>query len=322
MASLSLRLKKIFILFCWTLVLFSALVCPVRAAFDIVVLQSSLLTPYENARLAFLRAIARIGSLEGRKGTMFAEISEFVLSEEKDVNRLRDKLAVRNPDLFLAIGTRGLAEAQKYGAVPIVFLMVPNAEALIADHLNIAGVSMSVSPEQQLKGLVSVMPQVKRVGMLYDPANSAELAARAVKVAQAMDLSLIIRPTSSAKQVHQQLHDISKSIDIFWMVPDPTVVTAQTVESMFLLSLEHGIPILTFSDKYLRKGAMVSVSYDIQAMGAKAGEMAEQILTKVSRAADLSVRSADDYQVRVNHNVAARLGVTIKTNAAETQVGE
>jgi len=56
------------------------------------------------------------------------------------------------------------------------------------------------------------------------------------------------------------------------------VITPETIEIMLLFSFENHIPVLTFSEKYVELGALMSIGIDAFDMGCQAGEMANQIL--------------------------------------------
>jgi putative ABC transport system substrate-binding protein len=88
------------------------------------------------------------------------------------------------------------------------------------------------------------------------------------------------------------------------------VVTPETVEILLLFSLENQIPVITFSEKYVELGALMSIGIDAFDIGVQAGEMAQEILAgrnvKVIPHAD--ARSA---VVAINIKIAKKLGINI-----------
>jgi len=109
--------------------------------------------------------------------------------------------------------------------------------------------------------------------------------------------------------------DMKKKIDVFWMVPDVTVITSDTVEFLILFSMENNIPLLTFSEKYLELGAFMSTTIDPFDMGVQAGEMANKILRGKNGENIQQVR-ARTMIVSTNLMVAGKLG--IHSNLAST----
>ncbi|MFZ2948374.1 MAG: ABC transporter substrate binding protein, partial [Desulfuromonadaceae bacterium] len=80
--------------------------------------------------------------------------------------------------------------------------------------------------------------------------------------------------------------------DLFWMLPDITVITPETAEAILLFSLENNIPILTFSEKYLERGAMLSIGIDPFDIGRQAGEMAQTLFSSGESARHVEARKA------------------------------
>ena len=62
-------------------------------------------------------------------------------------------------------------------------------------------------------------------------------------------------------------------IDIFWMLPDAEVITPETVDSILLFSFQNNVPVFSFSSKYVKMGALASLSVDPFALGAQTGEL-------------------------------------------------
>ena len=91
-------------------------------------------------------------------------------------------------------------------------------------------------------------------------------------------IHLIPEAISRPGEIKNKLDAIKPRIDAFWMLPDVTLMTPETIEILLLFSLENKIPIITFSEKYVRMGALLSISSDPYDMGKQAGEMANRII--------------------------------------------
>ncbi len=78
-----------------------------------------------------------------------------------------------------------------------------------------------------------------------------------------------------------------------------------------MFSIENKIPILTFSDKYLKLGALISISADLCDMGLQAGEMAQRILNGTP-VQSIPRAEARNPLISVNPKVAAKLGIQLE----------
>ena len=105
-------------------------------------------------------------------------------------------------------------------------------------------------------------------------------------------------------------------IDVFWMFPDLTIVTPETVEYIMLFSLENKVPIITFSEKYVALGALLSIGIDSHDIGVQAGEMAKQLLLdkQITKITLIKARKA---KITINLNVAKQLGIKLDRNLIE-----
>ncbi|MGH7410873.1 MAG: ABC transporter substrate-binding protein, partial [Candidatus Methylomirabilis sp.] len=115
-------------------------------------------------------------ALEGFKSVAGQSIvSEYDM--EGDLQRGKGFLArLRSgpkPDLIFAIGIWALqVVVEEVRNIPVVFAMVLNPSTVIGQEArNITGASMNVPIEQQIALLKRVSPQVRRIGVIYDPAK-------------------------------------------------------------------------------------------------------------------------------------------------------
>jgi putative ABC transport system substrate-binding protein len=220
-------------------------------------------------------------------------------------------LRISNAKLILAVGTNALTAVKNIRTIPVVYIMALHPENIVNGATNITGVDLVIPPDKQMNALLKIIPSVQSVGLLYDPSQTGLLQQKAASAAEGLNLQLRSAPVHSANQVPDLLKNLRNQIDIFWMVPDLTVVTSKTVEFLLLFSIENRIPILTFSDKYLKLGALVSISADPYDMGLQAGEMAQRILngTPVQSIPRAEARKP---LISVNPKVAAKLGIQLE----------
>lgn len=267
-----------------------------EAEHEVVVVQSFTIKPYNEA-------------LKGFKSVCDCQIKQFVLSEMQGLDVVRVVRDAR-PDVILAIGMDALAKVKRIKNIPIVYLMVPNPQTIISDEENITGVSMNIPTEKHLATLRDVLPKIKRVGILYNPGRTGDFVTKARLAASSMGIELLAKEVNSSKDVPALVNTMKGKINAFWMLPDTTVVTPETTEFLLLFSLENKIPILTFSDKYVEMGALMSLEVDAFDSGKQAGEMAQKILsgTSIKKVSETDPRKAF---LSINLKIAKKLEITI-----------
>nr|HID59968.1 ABC transporter substrate-binding protein [Desulfobacterales bacterium] len=262
----------------------------------VVVVQSIRVKPYEEA-------------FQGFETSCHNEIIRLIMSELKGED-VEEKIRALSPALVVAIGRDALLKVTKIKDVPILYCLVLHPPSLLSGKENIAGVSMSILPERQLITFKEALPKLETVGLLYDPKRTGYFVKKARDAARKVDIQLIAEEVYTPRDVPSLIKGMKGRIDAFWMLPDITVATPQTVEFLLLFSLETSIPILTFSKKYVELGALMSIGIDAFDVGVQAGELAERLLsgTGVLNFQEVEARKA---VITLNPKVAKKLGIRL-----------
>jgi putative tryptophan/tyrosine transport system substrate-binding protein len=266
------------------------------AAGDILVVQSLQVKPYNEALRGFSSVCA------GKT----VKLNSSELKEADVVGKVRKV----NPDLILAIGMDALAKVKGIRGVPIVYLMVLNPQSTLQDNGNITGVSMNIQPEKQLATLRQILPSARKLGLLFDPDKLGAFVKKAQSVAATMGIELLAKRVQSSRDAAAALDAMKGKIDVFWMLPDTTIVNSGTIDLLLLSAIENRIPVLTFAEKYAEKGALLSLEVDAAEAGRQAGEMANKIMagTEVQKIGKEDARGSI---LTVNLIVAKKLGILI-----------
>jgi putative tryptophan/tyrosine transport system substrate-binding protein len=309
-------MKKFFLLILVVLALAElALAEPALAASEIVVLQSSRLLPYEQARQGLERVLTERPLSRGVKSIHSGDLSQFIVSEEPDPRRLKLKIENEKPRLLVAIGSNALAVARDFTAIPVVYLLVPSPEPLLGRHRSLTGVRMAMPPDKQLKEFMKVLPSVRRIGLIYDPLASGGMPAEIRKAASGLGLELVAKKATSAKEVPVLLEGLRGNVDGFWLLPDLTVLTPRIIEEIMLFSIRNNIPVLSFSERFLEAGAALAITYEAADMGETAGELSREIL-QGANAGQLPLSLPKNISISINHKVLGKMGIAYKSNAS------
>jgi len=248
-------------------------------------------------------------AVEGFEQTFGAPVQRIFLNGRNEKEILQSVRKLR-PDLVLAVGRDALALVRQIKTVPVVYCMVLNPQALLVGKRNFRGVSMNLRPEKQMEELLKVLPNVRNINLLYDPEKSGAFVQRLRQAAARMDVKLAAGVVHRSPDVPRLLNEMKGRTGVFWMLPDTTVITPETLEYLFLFSLEARMPVLAFSDRYLELGAMLSIRIDPYDIGCQAGELARRILYGHGVVNDVPL-DARKAVVAINEKVAGKLGVTI-----------
>ncbi len=276
--------------------------------YEIAVVKSGNETPMAQVVRAFAEKLVHLLPARGGKTVEPYRFQEIDLSENPIKSAVEQQILEARPDLILTVGRSALLAVRDISEIPIVFLLVVAPEIIIKDHDNITGVNLDIPAGLQFDELSRLLPDARRIGVIYNTAHSA------LDIQQARrdrpDLQFVALNAQSTREVPALLDELSGRVDLIWLQPDVTVTTPQILESYFNFSFQNKIPVLAFSEKYLKNGAAIVVTFDLDAMGEQAAVMAARILlgTPVS-----GVPPADITRVKtiVNPTVAKKLQLDI-----------
>jgi putative ABC transport system substrate-binding protein len=268
----------------------------VTAGERIISIQSSNITPYQDA-------------IRGFQSTCTEEIQRFVISEMKDKDILKE-IRKNNPSIILSIGMDSLEKIKDIDDIPIIYLMVPNPNSITKKNMNLTGVRMNIPQEEQVSNFLKAFPSVETIGLLYNTEKTGYLAQEAIEACKKAGVNLIAGEIRMSRDAPSEIKKMEGQIDAFWMLPDVTVFTPESIEYLFLFSMKNKVPILTFSEVYLESGALISIGVDSFDMGAQAGEMAREILSgrPVSEIHPVDARKE---VITINLKVSEKLGIPV-----------
>jgi len=293
--------KKIFLLYIIIVNLSLSLTLIPRsllAAEQILIVQSIMIPPYENVVAGF-ESVCCNGKIHR------------LTVHDKSMEQVAREVRTREPALVVAIGVNALKKLENIERIPIVYCMVlATPDNPLSNGGQVTGVSINLPQDYQLRMFAEALPDVKTIGLLYDAERSGELVEEASHAAADMHITLVKKTIESAKEVAPALETMNRRIDAFWMLPDLTVINEVTVEHMLSFSVGNRIPLLTFSDKYVEQGALMSVSIDTFDIGVQTGELAEEILAG-KNVSDIAPRNARKGTASVNLKVARKLNTTV-----------
>jgi putative ABC transport system substrate-binding protein len=219
----------------------------------------------------------------------------------------------QKPDLIYTIGMDAFLTAKKIKDKPIVYSMVSNPQSMLSNEDHITGVSMNIAAKDQLSEFLKIHPKAKKIGLIYDPGETLYLYRDVQAAAYLLGITLIARDVHSPTEVPSAIRELKNKIDAFYMLPDMTVISHESIKYLMTFSLENSIPIITFSDNYVKQGALMSLNIDAFDIGRQAGEMAKSILggKDVRYIQRATPRRAI---LSINLRVAQRLGIHISEN--------
>jgi putative ABC transport system substrate-binding protein len=276
---------------------------------SILILRSKDIAPYNNALYGFK---------EGMDKQLMAIYDDYNLDDFAGrLEPLIEEIEKRKPQLIFVIGTEAAIFAKEHiKDVPIIFSMVlnPIESGIVPSRQeaseNITGISLKISVEQQFQKLKEAIPNIQKVGMLYDAKNMVELKEEAEKAASKLGLELVAKPIYSKNDIDGALNDVVREADVLWAGVDTLIYNPQSAQHILLTTLRNKIPFMAFSSNYVNAGALMALECDYTDIGRQASELASKILggEKVN---EIPVHFPRTTRLIVNEKTAQLIGVKL-----------
>ena len=261
----------------------------------------------------FKEGLAEAGYTEGENLTIEYQNAQH---SQDNLKSMSERLVNANPDLLLGIATpAAVSLANETTDTPIVVTAVTDlVGAKLADSneepgRNITGTSDMVPIEQQINLLLSIVPDAKTIGIMYNAgeANSkiqADLAEEALKAA-GVDVKVLTANTTN--DVQQVTTSLAKDVDGIYIPTDNTFASAAAIVGE--VAKETKTPIVAGSVEQVDDGALATYGIDYKSLGIQTGKLAAKILDGDAEPATTPVETAENLELVVNEEMAAALGI-------------
>ncbi|MDR4125853.1 ABC transporter substrate-binding protein [Yanghanlia caeni] len=221
------------------------------------------------------------------------------------------------PDVIVAIATpsaQAVVAATK--DIPVVFSAVtdPVAAQLVSSEgpsgTNVTGVSDRLSLERQIELIKKVVPDAKRVGMVYNPgeANSVVVVKAMRELLPQQGMSLVEATAPRTVDVGAAARSLVGKVDVIYTNTDNNVVSAY--EALVKVGIDAKVPLIASDTDSVVRGAIAAVGINYRDLGEQTGRMVARIL-KGEKPGDIAFESSDNLELFVNPGAAQKQGVTL-----------
>ena len=282
----------------------------------------------DNCREGFLEGLKEAGIEEGKNLTVEYQNAQ---TDTGTASTIADSFVSEKVDMICAIATPCAASAYNSAMnadIPTVYTAVsdPVAAGLAKEDGssvgNITGSSDILPVKEQLKMIREMMPDAKKIGILYttSEANSCSTIEEYKELADKYDFEIVDTGINTSADIEIAASDLVSKVDCLCNLTDNTVVNAlQTV-----LDKANGakIPVFGSEIEQVKSGCVASMGIDYYQLGIETGKMAAKILKGEEKASDTPFITASKAELYVNTAAADKIGMTLDADyikdAAET----
>jgi len=229
-----------------------------------------------------------------------------------------------NPDVIVAIATpsaQAVVAATK--TIPVVYSGVTDGvgaqlvPTMDASGTNVTGVSDALALEQQIELIQRIVPNAKRVGMVYSPgeANSVVVIERMRALLPKYGLTLVEAAAARTVDVGSAARSLVGKADVIYTSTDNNVVSAY--EALVKVGTDSKLPLVAADPDSVKRGAIAAFGVNYFDMGIQTGEMVIRIL-KGEKPGDIPSELGKKLELVVNPKAAAAQGVTLSDDVLKS----
>lgn len=221
------------------------------------------------------------------------------------------------PDAIVAIATpsaQAVVAATK--SVPVVFSAVtdPVAAKLVKNwepsKTNVTGVSDLLALDKQVDLIKQVVPNAKRVGMVYNPgeANSVVVVKELKELLAKQGMTLVEASAPRSVDVGSAARSLVGKVDVIYTNTDNNVVSAY--EALVKVGQEAKLPLVASDTDSVKRGAIAALGINYRDLGEQTGRMVVRIL-KGEKPGDIKPEVSTKLELFVNPGAAEKQGVKL-----------
>ena len=269
----------------------------------------------DNCREGFLEGLKEEGIEEGKNLTVDYQNAQ---TDTGTASTIADSFVSAKEDLICAIATPCAQSAYNSAMnadIPVVYTAVsdPVAAKLANEDGscvgNVTGSSDVLPVEEQLKMIRAMLPDAKKIGILYTTSetNSCSTVKEYQELAGKYDFEIVDTGINTSADIDMAATDLVSKVDCLCNLTDNTVVNA--LQTVLDKANNAKIPVFGSEIEQVKSGCVASMGIDYYQLGIETGKMAAKILKGEEKASETPYHYSFQRQnLYVNTAAADKIG--------------
>ncbi|MDD3659861.1 MAG: ABC transporter substrate-binding protein [Lachnospiraceae bacterium] len=271
----------------------------------------------DNCKEGFLKGLADAGYLEGDNLTVLFDNAQ---ADTGTAATIADNFVSQKVNMICAIATPSAMSAYNSTMstdIPVIYTAISDpvgAGLANADKTsvgNVTGTSDALPVTNQLEMIRKMMPDAKKIGILYttSEANSVSTIEEYKKYAADYGFEIVESGINTIADVPIAAADIVEKVDCISNLTDNTVVSA--LQTVLEAANKKGIPVFGSEVEQVKNGCVASMGIDYFELGKQTGIMAAKVLSNEASAKDIPFEIITEASLYVNTAAAEKIGMTL-----------
>lgn len=280
----------------------------------------------DNCREGFIEGLKEAGLEEEKNLTI---ITDNANADTGTAAQIADNYVSKKVDLICAIATpmaQSAFGATKDTDIPVIFTAITDpvaAELAKEDKTpvgNVTGTSDKLPIEQQLEMIKKMLPNAKKIGIMYTTSevNSTVAVEEYKELAGNYGFEIVESAISTAADIPLAADDLVGKVDCINNLTDNTVVSALPV--IIEKANEKNIPVFGSEIEQVKIGCLATIGLDYYELGKQTGTMAAKVLKGEAKASEMPFEVIEEGSFYANAAVAEALKIEIPQELSQKAV--
>lgn len=274
----------------------------------------------DNCREGFLAGLAQEGIIEG---TNLKVLYDNAQADTATASTIADSYVSQKVDLICGIATPSAMSAYNSCLntdIPVIYTAVsdPVAAGLANEDGvpvgNITGTSDALAVTAQLEMIRKIMPDAKKIGIIYTTSetNSVSTIAEYQANAENYGFEIVVTGINQISEVELAAKDMVGKVDCITNLTDNTVVSA--LQTVLAAANEAGIPVFGSEVEQVKAGCVASMGLEYYELGKQTGVMAAKVLKGEAKASEMNFEVISEPSLYVNTAAAEKISLTLDSD--------
>lgn len=244
--------------------------------------------------------------------------------DQSNLRTISKQFVQDNVDVAVGIATPSVQSLKNAtSTIPIVMGAVtdPKGFGIVPSNThpggNITGVSDQAPLDDQLKLMKQIMPNMKRLGIIYTSSDmSATTESKKMKqLAQKNGITPKVVSISNINDLEQVSTNLSQNVDAIFVPTDNTIASGMKLLSS--VAAKQNVPVFPAADTMVKDGGLATLGLSQYELGQKAGEDVVAILKHHKKPGDMPVTFIKKGHLIINEKMAQKLNITFPESVVQ-----
>ena len=234
------------------------------------------------------------------------------LDRERDAAETVRRVRAEHPDLIVGAGLRAARLIRRdVPDIPSILTLITDPRRYDLEAETIGFLINQPDSDRLFERVASVLPHLRRVGLVYQADTSSLLARDLKDSAQRRGLTVELRLCRTAGELLPALNGLRGRIDVLIAPDDDLTSTRRAQDIITSWSLKNHVPLAVPTPEWVEHGALFSYGASYERLGEETSRVAQEILHGVFQPSDFKILRSREFELAVNGSTAKLLGVEI-----------